>query len=66
MLHKLVEGGGLDQHDAIVNVVGALLGVADDTGEADGLPSSLSDHDVVLTKPQHGWRGKKISDSSVS
>lgn len=50
-LHILVEGGGLaqlDQHDVIVDVVGAVVGVTDDTGGADELLASLSDLDVVL------------------
>ena len=52
-LHILVEGGGLaqlDQHDVIVDVVGAVVGVADDTGGADELLGSLVDPDVVLSK----------------
>lgn len=52
-LHVLVEGGRLaqlDQHDVIVNVVGAVVGVADDTGGADKLLVTLSDPDVVLSE----------------
>ncbi|XP_068179784.1 transmembrane protease serine 9-like [Antennarius striatus] len=39
-LHKFIEGGGraqLDQHDVIVDVVGAVLGVTDDAGGPDVL-----------------------------
>ena len=51
-LHVLVEGGGLaqlDQHDVIVDVGGAVVGVTDDTGGADELLVSLGDLDVVLS-----------------
>ena len=50
-LHVLVEGGGLaqlDQHDVVVDVVGAVVGVADDAGGFDELLISLSHSDVVL------------------
>merc|ERR1712212_646231 len=52
-LHILVEGGGLaqlDQHDVIVDVVGAVVGVTDDTGGGDPLLGTLIDFDVVLAK----------------
>ena len=50
-LHVLVDGGGLaqlDEHDVVVDVVGAVVGVADDTGGADILLGALIDPDVVL------------------
>ena len=50
-LHILVEGGGLaqlDEHDVVVDVVGAVVGVTDDTGGADELLGSLIDPEVVL------------------
>ena len=50
-LHVLVEGGGLaqlDQHDVVVDVVGAVVGVADGAGGFDELLISLSHSDVVL------------------
>ena len=50
-LHVLVEGGGLaqlDEHDVVVDVVGAVVGVADDTGGPDVLLGSLIDPEVVL------------------
>ena len=50
-LHVLVDGGGLaqlDEHDVVVDVVGAVVGVADDTGGADVLLGSLIDPEVVL------------------
>lgn len=40
----LVEGGGflqLDQHDVIVDVVGAVTGMADDAGGRDELLGAL-------------------------
>lgn len=52
-LHILVQGGGLaqlDQHDVIVDVVGAVTGMADDTGGGDELLGALGDLDVVLSK----------------
>lgn len=52
-LYVAVEGGRLaqlDQHEVIVNVVGAVVGVADDAGGADELLTALTDPDVVLTK----------------
>lgn len=52
-LHVLIDGGRLaqlDQHDVIVNVVGAVVRVADDTRGGDELLFALSDLDVVLTK----------------
>ena len=61
-LHILVEGGGLaqlDQHDVIVDVVGAIVGVADDTGGADELLGSLVDPDVVLSKTHLNTAGKR-------
>ena len=60
-LHVLVEDGGLaqlDQHDVIVDVVGAVLGVADDTGGSDELLSSLIDSDVVLSETHLHTAGK--------
>ena len=50
-LHVLVEGGGLaqlDQHDVVVDVVGAVVGVADHTSRSDELLGSLIDSEVVL------------------
>ena len=52
-LHVLVEGGGLaqlDQHDVVVDVVGAVLGVADDTGRSDELLGALVHVDIMLSK----------------
>jgi len=52
-LHILVEGGGvaqLDQHDVIVNVVGAVIGMTDDFGGPDELLGSLVGTDVVLSQ----------------
>lgn len=51
-LHVAVEDGRLaqlDQHEVIVNVVGAVVWVADDAGGADDLLVALSDLDIVLT-----------------
>lgn len=51
--HALVEDGGLaqlDQHDVVVDVVGAVLGMADDARGADILLASLVDPEVVLSK----------------
>ena len=52
-LHGGVEGGGLaqlDQHDVVVDVVGAVVGVTDDAGRADELLVTLVHSDVVLPK----------------
>lgn len=52
-MHVLIDGGRLaklDQHDVIVNVVGAVVWVADDTRGGDELLFALSGLDVVLTK----------------
>ena len=52
-LHVLVQGGGRaqpDQHDVVVNVVGAVVGVTDDAGGGDELLGSLGDPDVVLAQ----------------
>lgn len=64
-LHILVEFGGraqLDQHDVIVDVVGAVVGVADDTGGADELLGSLVDPDVVLSKTHLNTAGEERED----
>ena len=61
-LHKLVEGGRpaqLDEHDVIVDGVGVVVGVADDTGGADELLGSLRDPDVVLSKTHLNTAGKR-------
>lgn len=60
--HILVDGGRLaqlDQHDVIVNVVGAVVGMADDTRGGDELLLALSDPDVVLTKTHFNASGKE-------
>ena len=64
-LHVLVEGGGLaqlDQHDVVVDVVGAVVGVADDTGRADELLGALVDPDVVLTKTNLNTAAEETED----
>ena len=61
-LHILVEGGGLaqlDQHDVIVDVVGAVVGVTDDTGGGDPLLGTLINCDVVLTKTKLNTAGEE-------
>jgi len=52
-LHVIVQGGGLfqlDQHDVVVDVVGAVLGVTDDAGGGDVLLGSFGEPDVVLAQ----------------
>lgn len=64
-LHVLVEGGGraqLDQHDVVVDVVGAVVGVADDAGGADELLVSLGDLDVVLSHTNLHTAGEERED----
>merc|ERR1719309_1080717 len=63
-LHVLVEGGGLaqlDQHDVVVDVVGAVPGVTDDTGRADELLGTLVDPDVMLSKTHLNTRLVAVS-----
>ncbi len=60
-LHILVEGGGLaqlDQHDVIVDVVGIIVGVADDTKGGDELLNVLAVIDV-LSKTHLNTAGEK-------
>lgn len=64
-IHIAVEGGGLaqlDQHDVVVDVVGAVVGVADDAGGADELLGALVDPDVVLSKTNLNTAGEEEED----
>lgn len=64
-LHVLVEGGGLaqlDQHDVVVDVVGAVLGVADDTGRSDELLGALVHVDIMLSKTHLNTAGEDRED----
>ncbi len=61
-LHVLVEGSGLaqlDQHDVIVDVVGVIVGVVDDTRGGDELLNVLAVIDVVLSKTHLNMAGEK-------
>ena len=61
-LHVLVQRGGrpqLDQHDVVVDVVGAVVGVTDDAGGRDELLGSLGDPDVVLAQTHLNTAGMR-------
>ena len=61
----VVEGGGLaqlDQHDVIVDVVGAVSGVADDAGGPDELLGALGEPDVVFSKTHLNTAGEERED----
>lgn len=69
-LHILVKGGGpaqLDQHDVIVDVVGAVVGVTDDAGGADELLGTLVHSDVVLSETNlNAAAGERVKRSGPS